>query len=342
MKAIYSKDHILHSPTCQIIEGVRLEANEIPERIENIVHALKNSKHEIIHTRSYDLKPILKVHSDEFVSFVEDIYTLRDKVQISKDGVIPDTFPTRSQFRKPDNKLWMAGWYCYDTTTPILEHTFKSAISSAHCALTGADLILEGEKKAYALCRPPGHHAGADYYGGFCYFNNSAIAAQHLHSISSKKVAILDIDYHHGNGTQDIFYKSGQVAYYSVHADPNFEYPYFSGYIDEVGKEEGYGANLNIPLPIGTGEKKYIDTLKAILDSIDNFAPEFLIVSLGVDTYESDPVSAGGFKLRPDTFGTIGEMISRINKPTLIIQEGGYNLEMAGTCVINFLNGFKE
>jgi acetoin utilization deacetylase AcuC-like enzyme len=341
VKVVYSENHKLHAPPYQIIGGVKMEANENPKRVENILNSIKLSKHEIVFPRSYNLEPVLKVHSEDYISFIEEIYSLRNKEQLAKYGVIPDTFSFRIPCRKPNNKIWMAGWYCFDTTTPILKDTFQSAISSVHCALTGADLLFENEKFVYALCRPPGHHAGSDYCGGYCYFNNVAIAAKHLHSLSSKKVAILDIDYHHGNGTQQIFYESDQVFFISIHADPNVEYPYFWGYSDEVGNGEGEGRNLNIPLPIGTEEEQYIDAIKVAMESIIQFMPEFLIISLGVDTLANDPVGVGGFKLLPTTFSKIGKLLSLINKPTLIVQEGGYLLESIDNCIVNFLNGIE-
>jgi len=339
MKIIYFEDHKLHNPPCQIVGGIKMDSIEIPERIENIFTTLSLNKHELISSYSYNMEPVLRVHSKDYVYFLKEIYKLWRGDKSDTNPIFPDSFPPRVSGTKPKNRHSQVGWYCYDTTAPILKNTFKSAISSVNCALTGADLLFESGKKVYALCRPPGHHAGTNFYGGFCYLNNAAIAANHLQNLSSKKVAILDIDYHHGNGTQQIFYESNQVLFVSIHADPNDEYPYYSGYSDEKGKGDGTGYNLNITLPIGTKEKEYLNAVTIAVENINQFNPEYLIISLGVDTLFNDPV--GGFKLLPDSFKKIGKMLSVINKPVLIIQEGGYLLESIGDCVYNFLDGIE-
>ena len=339
MKVIYSNKHKLHTPSFQFFGGDKITLDETPERAEKIIDTLKSNNHEIIHPHSYSLDSILNIHSKDYLNYLKKVYFLWNKDKPISTDVIPAVFPNRVPGSKPKGICSMAGWYCFGTTAPIQENTFESAIASASCALTAAELIIEGEKIVYSLCRPPGHHSGSDYCGGYCYLNNAAIAAKHLldNSTNTPVIAILDIDYHHGNGTQGIFYDSKHVFYVSIHSDPNFEYPYFWGYSSEIGKGYGRGFNLNLPLPKGTGEKDYINALKIALTSINKFNPDVLIISFGADTLINDPV--GGFKLSTDSFTRIGENLSFINKPTLIIQEGGYIIGSIGTCVSNFLNG---
>ncbi len=216
------------------------------------------------------------------------------------------------------------------------------AINSACCALTGADFLLEGEKSVYSLCRPPGHHAGINYCGGFCYFNNAAIATMYLineNLIKDKqiKIAILDIDYHHGNGTQHIFDKNQNVLFVSIHADPDNNFPFYWGKKDDIRNDDN-NCNINIPLPTGTNESEYINALKMAMDHIIKFDADYLVISFGADTYKNDPM--GSLNLETSAYSKIGRYISEMRLPTLIIQEGGYNIDEMGTCVTNFLLGF--
>lgn len=342
MKVIYSDKHKMYRPSHQFYGGKEIKSNEIPERAENIIKNLKLKDYEVLAPHTYNLDSILDVHSKDYLNYLKNIYFLWNKAKSISTDVIPAVFPTRTRSKKPNDIASMAGWYCFGTTAPIIKNTFESAISSAHCALTGADLLLKGERTAYSLCRPPGHHCGPDYCGGFCYLNNVAIAAKHLlnNTLKTPKIAILDVDYHHGNGTQDIFYDSNQVLYVSVHSDPNFTFPFYWGYADEIGRGKGEGFNLNIPLPKGTVEKNYINAIKTALINIEKFNPDILLVSFGADTLLNDP--HGGFNLSPNSFRKIGEHLSSLNKPTLIIQEGGYIAKSLGLCVYNFLCGINQ
>jgi acetoin utilization deacetylase AcuC-like enzyme len=224
--------------------------------------------------------------------------------------------------------------------TSICAGTWQAARAAADVALTGASQINEGARAAFALCRPPGHHAARDLYGGYCFLNNAAVAAQHLRDLGAVRVAILDVDFHHGNGTQDIFYDRSDVLYTSLHGDPAEAFPYFSGYADETGMGDGVGFNLNFPLPPGTQFDVWRDTLDAALSRIANFRADALVVSLGVDTFAEDPISF--FRLRSPDFSTYGRMIGECAIPTLFVLEGGYAVGQIGINVVNVLQGFEQ
>ena len=309
MKVIYDKTHLLHNP-----ETSQPGHPEVSIRTVNILHSIREAGHNIISPKSYGLDVIQTVHSKDYIKYLS-----------SSGG---------KRIVEKDNR------YCIDGCTQILEHTFDAARAAADCALTGADLLFAGESQAYALCRPPGHHAGKDYCFGFCYFNNAAIAAKRLSDNGKNKIAILDVDYHHGNGTQDIFYESDDVLYVSIHADPNFAFPGRWGFAEETGEKAGKGFNVNFPLPLFTKESDYFDTLNQAIEIINNFNADFLIVSFGVDIFTDDPL--GTFDLSEDAFTKLGGMVQRLNLPTLVIQEGGYNLDCIGTCVTNFLKEKKS
>jgi acetoin utilization deacetylase AcuC-like enzyme len=237
-----------------------------------------------------------------------------------------------------DSPLW-GGLWCTDAVTPIKKKTYEVARASAESALTGAEILLAGEERAvYALCRPSGHHAGPRVFGGYCYFNNAATAAEHL--CIHGTVAILDIDYHHGNGTQEFFQERPDVFTASIHGNPEFEYPYFWGHADERGIGQGEGTNLNFPLPLRTeidGVLKAIDRFAA---AMKEFKPAFLIIAAGFDTHDKDPI--GGFALKTEEYAEIGRRLAKIGIPTLIEQEGGYNTDVLGQSVHTFLTGFIE
>jgi acetoin utilization deacetylase AcuC-like enzyme len=223
-----------------------------------------------------------------------------------------------------------------DTYTPITSGTFSAAKSSVDVALTGAARVLGGERVVYSLCRPPGHHAEYKVMGGYCYFNNAAIAANYLSKHG--KVAILDIDFHHGNGTQALFYDREDVLYVSLHADPRVRFPYSSGFAEETGDGKGQGFTKNYPMLLGTTNTQYLHSLRNALSDVQSFHPDFLVVSVGFDTSEHDPI--GGFKLTTPFYQTIGREISSLELPTLLIQEGGYAVSELGHMACSFLSGF--
>jgi acetoin utilization deacetylase AcuC-like enzyme len=225
-----------------------------------------------------------------------------------------------------------------DLSAPIGAETYPAALQSAYCSLSGAEALLSGEQTSFAACRPPGHHAGRANCGGYCYLNNSSIAANWLSR--HNKVAILDIDYHAGNGTQEIFYERSDVLTLSLHADPAEEYPYYSGYSDEIGNGRGEGYHLNIPLPFGTSDVSYVEALHQAIARIESFNPGFLVVSAGMDIYKDDPL--GKFKITCDGIHQIGSDIAKLRLPTLIVMEGGYDLGSIGKNFLTFMENFIE
>ncbi len=236
-----------------------------------------------------------------------------------------------------DGKL---SYYSMDAGTPITAGTWQAITGAANVAVTGADLVIAGETAAFSLCRPPGHHASADVYGGYCFLNNAAIAAEHFRSNGATKVGILDVDYHHGNGTQAIFYDRADVPFVSLHGDPRQEYPYFLGYADETGVGAGEGANHNYPLVWGTGWHDYEQALLAGIADLGAHGVDTVVVSLGVDTYKDDPISH--FRLDHDDYLAMGRHIAALGLPTLFVFEGGYAVEPIGINAVNVLTGFEQ
>jgi acetoin utilization deacetylase AcuC-like enzyme/GNAT superfamily N-acetyltransferase len=307
---------------------------ERPVRVDAILNAVsKTELFKIINPREHGEKPILEVHDREYV------YYLRSVCAKIKEGrpVYPDTFPIRRPDRRPKVLPVQSGYYCLDSSTPLYKNAYIAAISSVDTALTGADEILAGSRLAYALCRPPGHHAGRRFYGGFCYLNNAAIAVSYLsrHTIT----AVLDIDFHHGNGTQDIFYDRRDVLTISIHGHPDYSYPYFSGFENETGEGEGQGFNFNFPLEPGTDSKKYLKTLQKALGLIKSFEAEVIVVSLGFDILKGDPT--GTFNLSINDFRIVGQLLAAQKVPVLVIQEGGYNLRNLGSGAVAFFSGMS-
>jgi acetoin utilization deacetylase AcuC-like enzyme len=244
-------------------------------------------------------------------------------------------FPIRNQAKPPKDLAYAAGYYCIDTFTPLNRNAFMAAKRGVDCTLTAATAVLEGQRFGYALVRPPGHHAERRVFGGFCYFCNAAIAADMF--ARHGKVAILDIDYHHGNGQQDIFYRRGDVLTISIHGHPRFAYPFFSGFEEETGVGVGAGFNVNMPLPEQVDGERYREALGSALRRIRKFEPRFLIIALGFDTGKGDPT--GTWSLKPADFAENARMIARLGLPTLIVQEGGYRTTSLGANARQFFVG---
>jgi len=344
---IHSDTYKLHAPTFEFWPGGRTtEYFESPQRVEIILDALRST--EWADVRAPDelsIDPINAVHDAAYVAFIKDGF--REWLATNpplRDGApptyYPAYFPPPRWRRKPDNAKQEGGYgyYTFDLTAPLVEGTYEAAVGSARCAMTAANLILNGTRAAYALCRPPGHHAGKDFSGGYCYFNNTAIAAKMLRERGL--VAVLDIDYHHGNGTQDIFWEDAHVLTISIHCDPRRDYPYFAGYSDELGAGRAKGCNLNVPLPPHTNGDWYLKAIELVLDRIQLFRPWALVVAAGFDTYGGDPISQ--FLLMTTDYTAIAQRIKSIGLPTVIVQEGGYNTEALGRNAVAFLQPFAE
>ncbi|MBE0647166.1 MAG: histone deacetylase family protein [Bacteroidales bacterium] len=308
---------------------------ESPVRIASIEKELvKTGIFRLGKVEEFPEKLILDVHDRGYVTYFK---TVCKNLPAGK-SVYPYVFPIRNSARPPKELSVRAGYYCLDTFTPLNKNAFLAARWGVNCTLTAATEILEGTRSAYVLTRPPGHHAERKIFGGFCYFNNCAIAAKYLKTFG--KVAILDIDYHHGNGQQQIFYSRNDVLTVSIHGHPSFAYPYFSGFKDEQGKGKGLGFNINYPLAEVIDPDSYHLTLAKALEKIRSFAPEFFIVALGLDTAKGDPT--GTWRLSQKHFEQNGALIGQMKLPTLIIQEGGYRHQALGSNAKAFFTGFFQ
>lgn len=343
MISIFPAEHALHDAPHELYDGALIPAYEAPERATIIRAALEQAAlGPIVPPRSFDLQPIRAVHSDDYITYLEHAYERWVAAGGAPAAVLPGVLAVRWMARPAENPLAAPGYYAFDLSAPIVAGTYRAARASANAALTGAALLREGQRAAYALCRPPGHHAGRDMCGGYCFFNNAAIAAEHLLRTARgpARLAILDIDFHHGNGTQQIFYERADVLFVSIHADPERHYPYFSGYADERGAGAGVGYNLNLPLEAGVTNERFLDVLDQALAAVRAFAPGDLVISAGFDTFGGDPIA--DFALTAAIYPEIGRRIAALGLPSLIVQEGGYAVAALGENVVGFLRGFGE
>ena len=305
---------------------------ETPSRIESILRGIEpTGLFERISTEHFPDEHITAVHDPAMVEYIRTVCAN----VAPKDSIYPYIFPVRNALHRPDDLTLQAGYYCLDTFTPLNDPAYIAARAAVDCALTAAHCLLTGNRLAYALVRPPGHHAERRFFGGFCYFNSTAIAAHYLSS--QGKVAILDVDYHHGNGQQDIFYERADVLTVSIHGHPRIAYPYLCGYADEEGAGAGKGYNLNLPLPEQTDGAQYRVALEKALGRIAQFRPDFLVVALGLDTSKGDPT--GSWSLHAADFAANGQLIGALRLPTLIVQEGGYRTRVLGVNARRFFGG---
>ncbi|GAB0115553.1 histone deacetylase family protein [Acidisoma sp. C75] len=293
MDVVYAAEHALHASPGELNSGEFVPAFEKPERAHIILSRIEEVALGPVHPpRAFAAEAITRIHDPRMVALLQT-GAAEWKALGRAGAAFPFTFFTRGfrTDRVPQNIEGRLAWFCFDAGTPLTETSWRAIEASAHVALTGAALLGEGGRAAFALCRPPGHHAGSDHYGGYCYLNNAAIAAQSLRDKGAGRIAILDVDYHHGNGTQQIFYQRPDVLVVNIHATPDQEYPYLLGFADETGAGAGEGCNLNLPLPWGTGWAAWAEALARAIRRIAAFAPDALIVSLGVDTFKGDPIS---------------------------------------------------
>jgi acetoin utilization deacetylase AcuC-like enzyme len=305
---------------------------ESPVRIDAIMEELnKTDLFQKVPVHHYSEKHILAVHDCKFVDYLCKVCTRLDE----GTAIYPYVFPVRNRTRPPKDLPIRAGYYCIDTFTPLTGNAYLAAKRAVDCAITGAKKLLEGYRLAYALIRPPGHHAEPAAFGGFCYFNSSAAAA-HLLSVYGK-VAMLDLDYHHGNGQQQIFYERNDVLTISIHGYPRFTYPYFSGFVSEKGKGSGVGYNVNIPLPENINGEKHREALREALKRITRYRPRYLVIPLGLDTAKEDPT--GSWTLEASDFEEMGRMVGSVRLPTLVVQEGGYDTRVLGINARSFFTG---
>jgi acetoin utilization deacetylase AcuC-like enzyme len=340
MNVYYSEAHRKHEPPFEVFDGgLRTPYMENPDRMDKILNALHVTDWtEVIEPRDFGLDPIYAVHDRDYVDFLASCWTeWLDSEAIDKSTLLPATFALRRHPQKPTSLLGRAGYYIMDLSACIVEGTYQAALASANCALSAAETVANGAPTAFALCRPPGHHAGKDYAGGYCFINNASVAANWLSSKGT--VALLDVDYHCGNGTQDIFFDRADVLTISIHADPNVEYPYYAGYPNETGTGAGLGFHKNFPLEKGTDDARYFAALEEALSLIRKFVPNYLVVSAGMDIYADDPL--GTIKVTTQGIGEIGKRIAALGLPTVIVMEGGYNNDALGRNIVSFLGAFK-
>ena len=334
MRRFFDPRQLAHAPALELHNGAFTAYAETPARAQAILAAIGGAERPADRGEA----PIAAVHTADYLAFLREAPAAWAAAGRPGDA-IPYAFPIVG--RRPlrlDRIDARMGRHSFDATTPIMAATWDSAYWNAQTAVAAADAVLAGERAAFALCRPPGHHAGADYCGGYCHLNVAAIAAQRARDAGVARVAILDIDYHHGNGTQDIFWHRGDVFYASIHADPATDYPFFWGHADERGDGAGEGATLNVPLPHGTRLDAFRRAQATALDAIARFAPGLLVVSFGADTWEGDPISR--FALASADYAVLARDIAAGGWPTAIVMEGGYAVDALGANVASFLGGF--
>lgn len=342
MKIFYTTAHHAHDPMFEFEGGRFVPAHERASRAEIIKAALTTRKlGNLALPRHFGNEPILRIHTPEFVDFMASAFA-RWQERHGKDAppALPSVWPGRTLQANPPQDIEAAlGHYTFDMGTPLLAGTFNAARSACDIALSAAHDVLSGARLAFALTRPPGHHAACDLYGGYCFFNNAALAAQML-TDAKRRVAILDVDMHHGNGTQTIFYDRADVLTVSLHGDPAHVYPYFLGRADETGSSAGEGFNLNLPLASKTGWSDYGAALDLALARIRAFGADAIVLPLGVDTVTGDPT--GAFRLEGDDFIRMGEKIAGLNLPIIITMEGGYRLDVLGQNVADVVDGIRS
>ena len=342
MRIIYSEAHRGHDGAKEMRYDQMIPMCENPSRMDVIMAALRAQGHrDFADAQPFAIHPVLRVHTPGFVNFLENCWPLWEAEFGTSGFATAYMFGMRGMEQTPNESVHsMLSCYTFDVCVPFVKGTWDAIRSAIDVTLTATEEIERRGGAAFALCRPPGHHASSDLAGGYCYVNNAAVAAQALLDGGAQRIAILDVDYHHGNGTQRIFYDRPDVFYASVHASPEQEYPFLTGYARETGVGAGEGFNLNLPLPLRTAMPAYREALAAALTRIRAYGPDVLIVSLGVDTFVGDPV--GGFRLESPDFLSIGADIAGLRLPTLFVMEGGYAIAALGTNVANVITGFVE
>ncbi len=343
MLIFHNPDHPLHAGRQEMFRGRLVPCHETPGRLDHVLAELQRRPlGELRVPGAADMGLIGRIHAPRYLDFLAHAW--RDWIALdpanAEVDILPSVWPGHGLRRDvaPVNFSARVGLHAFDAGTPLGAGTWQAAVTGAACAIDAARAVAGGAGVAMALTRPPGHHAGADFYGGYCFLNNSALAAQALREAGADRVAVLDVDYHHGNGTQSIFYERDDVLTVSIHGDPATEYPFYLGYADELGLGRGAGCNLNLPLPAGTGFADWQQALEVALAAVRRHGAQALVVPLGVDTFEGDPISR--FTLRADDFKRMGRLLASAGLPTVLVLEGGYAVAQMGVNVVNVLEGF--
>jgi acetoin utilization deacetylase AcuC-like enzyme len=347
MKLFFSETQLAHQPTQYMVHGRIVDPFENPNRATTLIESLQAVGLERAEPRDFGRGPILAVHADHYVAFLEEAYARFMELPNHGPEVLPNVHPYRGASLTYADRgaprvtgiIGRAGWYMGDLSCATMEGTFRAVYASAQTAIAGAEEVLAGAPAAFSLCRPPGHHAYADRSSGFCYLNNAAIAAELL-AAKFARVAVIDFDTHHGDGTQAIFYDRADVLYGSVHTDPSAYYPHFAGYADETGSGAGEGANLNLPLPHGADDTAFVAANARLAEAVKAHRSEALVLSAGWDAHRDDPLSK--LAVSTDAYARIGELYGRLGLPTLIVQEGGYSLAAIAAASRAFMGAFRE
>lgn len=346
MKFYYAEPQSLHAPATMIMRGKIIDSPEGPVRADILRATLDKLDIQLSAPEALDSElqqqriraRLQQIHTPRYLNFLETIYQRWSDLPGASDIVTPNTHPCGAATQYPEHPVGLAGWHLSDMACPMGPDSFKGIMASAATAEAAAESVLAGEDSAYALCRPPGHHAGPELAGGFCYLNNSALAATVLRE-KYDRVAVVDVDLHHGNGTQTIFYERADVWTGSLHADTAQFYPFFWGHENETGTGAGQGFNVNMPLPIGTAGQGFLNTLEALLERLADFRPEAIVIALGLDAHKDDPLA--GLALETQDFNSIGRRLADLNLPTVVVQEGGYPTVHLGNNLAAFLTGFR-
>lgn len=342
MRIFHSEDHRLHFPQAELSGGQFVTPYERPSRVEYVLNRLKlRGLTDIMAPGAVDMAPAQSLLDPGYLTFLETAWDAWKDAGMAGE-IIAANVPARGMHmdRIPTNIDGKVGYYCHASETAMTQGTWAAALGSLACAQAAQRHVAAGADSAFALCRPPGHHATADQYGGYCFINNAAVAAQMFRTAGAERVAILDIDFHHGNGTQSLFYDRADVMFASLHGAPQEAYPYYLGYKDETGQGAGQGCNLNYPMTAGTGYDVWSAALDDAIARITAWGAEALVLSLGVDAYKEDPISF--FRLESDDFTDAGRRIGRMKLPSVICMEGGYAIEAVGINTVNVLEGFKD
>jgi len=344
MQVLHSPSHRAHAPAFEFFRGERVPCFETPQRAEFVLQAFQARGHDIRAPQDDSSALLPQVHQPRYLAFLQSAWTqwLALDPSNGERQPFPSVWPVRSLRSdvEPDNFTARLGLYSMDNGSPLSAGTWVAAKAGADAAASAAGVLARGERRVFCLTRPPGHHAGADFMGGYCFINNAAVAAQALLGRGCQRVAVLDVDYHHGNGTQSIFYERADVLVTSLHGDPRTEYPFYLGHADECGAAAGLGFNLNLPLPAGAHVATWFDALETACARIRRFAPDALVVSLGLDTFAGDPISS--FKLQASDFSRLGARLKRLQCPTAFVLEGGYAASELGINAANVADGFEQ
>ncbi len=337
-----SPQHALHAPKTEFYRGERVPCFESPARLDFVLTELAACGHEVRTPDTDSMGALLKVHSPAYLAFLQTAW--QQWLAVSPGNADAQPFPSVWPVRtlrhdvEPDNFIAKLGLYSMDNGTPLVAGTWAAVKGGAEAAASAAALVSRGERSVFCATRPPGHHAGADFMGGYCFLNNAAVAAEALLASGCQRVAVLDVDFHHGNGTQSIFYDRADVLFVSLHGDPQTEYPFYLGRADELGAGDGLGFNLNLPLPAGTTAERWFAALDAACERVKSYRADALVVSLGLDTFAGDPISS--FNLQSPDFEKLGRRLAGLGLPAVLILEGGYAAQALGVNAVNVLNGF--